>query len=70
MYSMLQWTSLLIDAVGYGGWGAGFTGMTGTGTTFQQQQDEAKFQSLFPTAGFVTGQHVLHSMQEVVMLHW
>lgn len=44
-----------ICVVGYGGWGTGFTSGAPSLQQQQQLQDEAQFNSLFPVAGFVTG---------------
>lgn len=46
---------VLLLIVGYGGWGTGFTGVPSGGGVGQLQQDEAKFNSLFPVGGVVTG---------------
>ena len=56
VYHLLELFSLLFFSVGFGGggWAAGFTGVSNSGNSLQLQ-DEAKFNSLFPVAGFVTG---------------
>ncbi len=52
---------------GFAGWGTSSVGTRfgGGAISVQQQQDEVKFNSLFPVGGFVTGEE-----KKIVNLKW